>query len=394
MANHLEGSIFCSRCGSSLGDVYANSWRSKWPVVLGAAIVLVPALWFGGGYLAGSPPTKSVPGSSLGARTQGEPNSNPHQNISLENDPQLNSLREKVEKSPDSFDDLKNLGRALFNKLKEFPEMPQPLVLEAVDVFSIILNKEQRDPEATIWMGDISFEQRLFQQSVEYYRRYLSIEPKDLLVKAKLASALTFLKNFKESESLLREVLASDPKNFQAAAYLGVTLAELGDIKGALEAIDTAVNIAPSAEAKERIERFKATLLAPPKKSPSPEAAEGASARNANAGKIANSQTVSSASVSSASVSSSAVSSSSGPAAAVAAYLRENQVAGPKFVSTEQEGQKIVIFMRDFPMEAMPPFAREKFVGGIRGVANKNGGTQLKISVKDVSSGAILWEEN
>jgi tetratricopeptide (TPR) repeat protein len=371
--HHVDGSLFCSRCGASLLANIGASWRSKWPMALGVAIILVPALWFGGGYLAGTPPTKAIPASKTG-----DSNRNPHQNISLEQDPQLNSLREKVVGAPESLEDLKNLGRALFNKLKEFPEMPQPLVLEAVDVFSMILNKDQRDPEATIWMGDVSFEQRLFQQSVEYYRRYLSIEPKDLVVKAKLASSLTFLKNFKESESLLREVLASDPNNFQAAAYLAVTLAELGDINGALGAIDTAVKVAPSTEAKERIERFRTSLLTPKKNlaandssKTSGEAASGNTAKDVDAASPAG-----------------------GPVAAVTAYLKEHQIAGPKFVASQLEDQKIVIRMMDFPMQAMPPIVREKFIGGIRAIADKNGGQQLKISVRDANLGTVLWEEN
>ena len=372
LGQHLDGSIFCSRCGTTLIANNGANWASKWRLVLVAAVILVPGLWFGGGYLAGSPPTKTVP-----ATQTGEGSRNPHQNISLEQDPQLNNLREKVIKDPGSLDDLKNLGRALFNKLKEFPEIPQPLVLEAVDVFSMILNKNQYDSEATIWMGDLSFEQRLFQQSVEYYRRYLSIEPKDLVVKAKLASSLTFLKNFKESESLLREVLASDPNNFQAAAYLAVTLAELGDINGALGAIDTAVKVAPSTEARERIERFKASLLTPKKNLASDDSGkkkeETVSANTA--------QDVDTSSL------------VGGPVAAVTAYLKEHQIAGPKFVASQLEDQKIVIQMKDFPMQAMPPIAREKFIGGIRAIADKSGGQQLKILVRDATLGTVLWEE-
>ena len=42
-------------------------------------------------------------------------------------------------------------------------------------------------------------------------------------------------------------------------------------------------------------------------------------------------------------------------------YLKTHQIVGPKFVSFSTAGDTATVILKEFPMSAMPPFAREKF---------------------------------
>ena len=49
------------------------------------------------------------------------------------------------------------------------------------------------------------------------------------------------------------------------------------------------------------------------------------------------------------------------------AFVKQNPVAGPKFVEAQDKGNGVIaLYFREFPMQGMPPFVKDKFVNGIK----------------------------
>lgn len=62
--------------------------------------------------------------------------------------------------------------------------------------------------------------------------------------------------------------------------------------------------------------------------------------------------------------------------------VKSNPVAGPKFVRYEDvSGGTLKLFFAEFPMKQMPPFAKEKFFGGLKAAALSSGAKNLKTIV-------------
>jgi len=310
--NNGVDSSFCSKCGKRL---VKESITPK-QILLSAIVSL---LVFGAGWGITSwvqssqgrtkpnqiyTETKTVPGAQ-----------SPHGAIEKVQDPELDELRSAAEKenSPEA---LKKLGGTILERVKAGAgEAEQALLLEAVDVFSKAVEKAPEDPMILLNLADLTFEQKLFPQAVKYYERYLKLLPNELPVRARYASALAFVERVDEAIQQLELVLEKDPRNFQATAYLAISYAQKGDMAKAKETGTKALEFAPNPEAKSRLQHFLSSLEA------------------------------------------------QGAGGGVDKVIRTNPVAGDKFVKSEQKGEVLNLYFKNFPMQAMPPFAKEKFFG-------------------------------
>jgi tetratricopeptide (TPR) repeat protein len=183
-----------------------------------------------------------------------------------------------------------------------------------------ILKIDPQHKNALIGLADIAFEKQIFVKASEYYKAYLDLEPKDLSARARYASALTFANNFEQALLELDLILKENPKHFQALAYKTITLAQKGDSKAALLIAKTAMENAPSAEAKQRFAAYVKTLE----------------------------------------------SESQQTFVALRSYLINNSVTSGKFVEIKVENKKLQIYLSNFPMNQMPEFAKAKFLGKIK----------------------------
>lgn len=266
-------------------------------------------------------------------------------------DPQIVAMRGELEKSPEDLTKLRIFAGILGDKLRSNPGAAPSLVFEAIDIFGRILRLEPNDPTALVMMADVSFDQRAFTKALDFYERYLKIEGDDLGARARYASTLTFLGRYDQSISELNSVLKADPKNFPAMAYLAITYAQRGDVPKAKQVGSTALSLAPSDEARARFSAFVSSLdaaHADSVASDSPQrGAPGASSQEPE--------------------------SSAGGVSGFIQAIKQNPVAGPKFVRYEQtDGKTLQLVFRAFPMNQMPPFAKEKFFGSLRTAAKNN----------------------
>jgi len=345
-----EAMRFCPSCGKRL-----TKRSSTFPLVLGGAAVVL----FGVGFALQSyliPPKNEQmikQHSELPAQATSE-------------DPQVAVLREQLEQDPQNLEKLKLMAGILGDRLRNDPHTSSSTVFEAIDVLSRILAMEPNDPAALVMMADISFDQKTFTKAQEFYERYLKLEPDNHGARARYASTLTFLGQYEKSVQELNSVLKQDPKNFPAMAYLSITYAQQGDISKAKETGTAALTLAPSDEARARFSSFMTTLEAQAGASPARgnlETAQGAQALQPQATGIAG----------------------------FVARVKDNPVAGPKFVGHEEVKDELRLTFKDFPMSQMPPFAKEKFFGSLRSAAQEaNISTVKSISFIDLASGKVM----
>lgn len=303
---------FCSKCGKRLTKEPLSGKHILLSSI--AALCMFGAGWGISSWVQSSQnrvkPTKPFSQSKVVPGAQ-----SPHGSVEKVSDPELDALRAAAEKDQ-SVDSLKGLGETILSRVKAGAgEGEQALLLEAVDVFSRAVEKAPDDPMILLNLADLTFEQRLFPQAVKYYERYLKLSPNELQVRARYASALAFANRVDEAVDQLSLVLEKDPQNFQATAYLAISYAQKGDVERAKETGVRALAIAPNEEAKGRLQHFLTSL----DKSKAP---AGTSIDDA---------------------------------------IKSNPIAGNKFVKSEQVGEVLNLYFKDFPMQAMPPFAKEKF---------------------------------
>jgi tetratricopeptide (TPR) repeat protein len=232
----------------------------------------------------------------------------------------IEKLREATSAAPDDLASWKALANALGEELKKADFESPDLSLEMVDVLSNVLRLEPNDPQALITLANLAFNQRAFTKSAELYQRYLQTQPSDLLARASLGSSYTFLKKFDDAERELLAVLKSDPRQFQGLAYISILYAEKGDKVRAIEFGGRAVDAAPVEEARVRFTVFLDKLKGISEEPKAP-ATQKVSFDD---------------------------------------YVRNHPILGPKLVALKADGQLHIIELKNFPIAAMPPMAKDK----------------------------------
>lgn len=350
-ATVTEQMKFCSGCGRRLAA------RPKGYLVsgLGAAVVLF--------------------GVALGlqfvaregrVRPAAHPSAGPAQHTeapAFSESPQLAAMRREVEQTPEDLTKLKVFAGMLGDTLRSNPNASPQLVFEAIDVFGKILQREPNDPGALVMMADVSFDQKAFTKALDFYERYLTVEPQDLGARSRYASTLTFLGRYDDSVAELGKVLKSDPQNFPAMAYLAITYAQKGEISKAKAIGNDALKMAPSDDARARFSSFVSSL---------DESAAGSAAQP--------------------SASASAKPQERDGVAGFIEAVTSNPVAGPKFAGYEESGASTLrLKFSNFPMAQMPPFAKQKFFTGLKEALAKNNLSQIEqLEFVDATSGTVM----
>ena len=335
---------FCPQCGWQLGRSYAPLRLSaRAVVVFGTVTVGIFAFgWFTHRVQAGVKPTKPY---RVAAGHTGD----------SFDDPEINRLRTEAEADKGNIQKLDALAQALIEQYSEIGKqgkpVPPPLIFETLDVLGELLKHDPQHTNALITIANISFNQKVFDKAAEYYTRYLSYKPNDLAARSRYGSTLTLMGKADDAVNELQSVLKVEPNDFHATAYLAIAYRELGDEENLDTVAKRALALAPSEEARTRLRDY----LAKP-------------------------------------VTRKAVPSSSDISLpAVVAYVRSNPIAGPKYARYEQpDPQTITIYLNDFPMDQMPPFAKEKFFNGLKDTAEKGDDSITTVVFLDAASGREL----
>lgn len=361
---------FCSSCGVALdgssATPAATSTSRSSSMITTPRVLLVIALalpvwgiaWFTQDYFNLTPPPPPA-GSPGGMQSAGHSAS-----TATYNDPQLVRLRDATKASPNEIAAHQALAGEILERLQGTEEPPSELVMELVQVLGEILRLDPKDKSALVTMADVSFNQRVFDKAADYYRRFLELEPADNQIRARLGSSLAFLTKYDEAQAELQKVLKADPNNFEASAYLAITHAQMGNSIEAIKLGEEALKKAPSDEARARFSQF----------------IDSVKGNRQSVGPEVRKTTASSASTP-----------EGDPAVLkVVQQVKENQISGPKFVRHElaNGGATLKLFFKQFPMEAMPPFIRDRFLNKLKDAGA--GGKLKDIIVLDADQGTEM----
>jgi len=119
--------------------------------------------------------------------------------------------------------------------------------MEQIQEYRQRLDKNPKDLEALVSLGNANYDIQRFDKAAEYYERALVLDSKNLHVRTDLATCYRNTGKVDQAVKELRQVLAIEPKHENALYNLGsVLLNDKKDVKGALKAWDTLVSKDPT----------------------------------------------------------------------------------------------------------------------------------------------------
>jgi tetratricopeptide (TPR) repeat protein len=262
-----------------------------------------------------------------------------HEHDHEHDSPELTSLREKAAREPGSVEANLNLGFALMRTAHTSRD--GSIVMEAAQSFKKVLAIAPDNAKALLGMASLCLQNGIFDKALEYYPRYLRVKPDDLNAKADLALVHFEIGQFEAGEKVASEILAKDPKFFPGNMVMAIGYKMKPDLKLAKQYALKAREDAPNDRAIKDIDSLIQSLSSPApttasnplKPQPKLAAAPGSS------------QDIS-------------------PASRIEQFFKDHQIIGPALVSTSWVSSNTVdIRLKDFPVEKMPPFAKQAFIG-------------------------------
>ncbi|MCB0309643.1 MAG: hypothetical protein KDD42_00325 [Bdellovibrionales bacterium] len=323
-ANLSASDKFCSQCGKSRS---ASSVKKISLPQLGGMMLFGGILWLGisqmQSSLAGTAPTQHY---------------SPEVEVPSElNDPVIQRLRNHLKANPEDLAGWTALTERLMQITKDANQPSNQVVFEIIEALGKIIELDPKNAAALMNMAEISFTMQAFGKAAEFYMRYLELNPKDLDVRAKYASSLSFIGKASDAEEQLQMVLKENPKHFHALAYLTITYAQMGEPERAKTTGAQALENAPSEEARVRLSQFIEKIGVSTPESQVEQEASGSIER----------------------------------------FVKNNPVSGSHFVGSKRAGDVMKLYFKSFPMSAMPPFAKEKFFGKLKEEAKQD--SQIKV---------------
>ena len=286
---------------------------------------------------------------------------------------------------------------------------------KAEEAYGHVLKLEPDNLDALRGIGDIDYDKQHYDEAVAAYEHYLKKKPDDPEVRTDLGTMYLYTGNADQAVVQYKKAVVSKPGFFQAYYNMGIAYAQMNKPADAAATLNKALTLAPDDTARDQVKTLIAKLSgAPAAGAPKASASmQAASAATPAAAKISSTPAAAVAAKSPAAASSPAASpamaakSSASPAAApspsednfhdsVETMVRGLPIAGPKVTTVEWPDKlKAKVFMDNFPMEDMPPFAKTKFLTDLKaGIdsAKKDNNVSLPVEVNivDGASGHVM----
>jgi tetratricopeptide (TPR) repeat protein len=260
--------------------------------------------------------------------------------------PELRALKSAADASTNEIEPKLRYAKAV--EQEAIQKTDNALLMEAVQEYSQVLNLQAEQPDALLGMATLCFEAGIIDKAQEYYQRYLKQKPDDLRAKTDFALTLIQGDALDQALGVLGEVTKADPKLFQAQLAVALVYKLQGKTDAAKKQAEEAKKLAPSDAERTHIDGFLAALNGP---QDAPAAVPAAGMPPASAASAAEEETADEIS----------------PARRVADYFNTHPILGPKLQGiTWPELNKAQVRLRNFPVEQMPPFAKQKFISGMQ----------------------------
>ena len=251
----------------------------------------------------------------------------------------LDSLRKAASDNPKDINSQVLLGYAVFSHSMNTGN--GSMLMEAVKAFRTAIDIDSENPEALLGLASLCMQAGINDKAIEYYPRYLKIKPEDKRARADFALVNFKIGNFEKGKAIIDEILKADPQFYSAHMVLAFAYKAKGDNKNANAQAMLAKQKASSPEVKNQIDSFFSDLDSGKKPKPI-QRNSIQSTKDAKKLKVADS--------------------AKSVEQEVEDYLRSHSIIGQKIKNiTWDSGNSVLVSLFDFPIESMPPFAKQIF---------------------------------
>lgn len=244
----------------------------------------------------------------------------------------------------------------------------------ATQAYAHVLQLNPDDPPALRGIGDIDYDRQQYDEAIAAYEHYLKRTPNDPQVLVDLGTMYLYTGNADQALHLYHQAVTLQPNFFEAYYNMAVAYAAQNDNDHARAAFAQALKQAPDADARKRVTEMMAKLGGAPGGPPPMENA-AASAPQSAAAAVAPATTFK---------------------GQIEALVRNLPVAGPKVSSVNwPAANKAVVLMDNFPMDAMPPFIKQRFVSDLSTGIDQAKQTYhvtapFQLDIADAASGHVM----
>lgn len=219
---------------------------------------------------------------------------------------------------------------------------------KAIDAFGHVLKLDADNLQALRGIGDIDYDTNKYDEAIAAYEHYLKKKPDDPEVRTDLGTMYLYTGNADQALVQYQRALKIKPDMFQAYYNMGVAFAQQNKPADAQAALKKAYDLAPDDNAKGQVKELMAKIA-------------GGGIGPVGSGNQGSNATASQASAAAVTQ----------PATTFQGDLeqivRELPVAGPKVGSFQWSSKsKAKLLMDNFPMDQMPPFAKQKFITDLK----------------------------
>jgi len=335
-APRLSDARFCVECGEPLaGGAARQRWVSLRLSRAAPAVILLTiaaaggaAVWVG---TQSAKPPPMVPPRNAGARSGDLPEGHPPVTLPDDVRQRIVQMTKDAAANPDDVTLWNQLGLVQYRAGQIEPKF----LGDAAESFQHVLDREPNNLDALQSLGNIAFDRNQSEQAVEYYRRYLALRPDDAYVRTNLGTMYLAGRKGQEAVEAYEQALRIDPTFFQAQFSLAVAYRATGDNEKALAALDRARSLAPDDQTRAQVDTIFERLTSTGSAAPggAPPAAAGTSTFRAD----------------------------------VEAVFRSHPIVGPKLERIDWPDERTAkVILHDFPMDAMPEFAKQKLLERIK----------------------------
>jgi tetratricopeptide (TPR) repeat protein len=245
----------------------------------------------------------------------------------------------------------------------------------AGDAYGHVLQLDPENLEALRGIGNLNYDRQKYDEAIAAYEHYLKHKPDDPDVQTDLGTMYLYTGNPDQAIKRYQKAISIKPGFFDAYFNMGVAYGAMNDNANARAALNQALKSAPDQDSKSRVNDLLAKL------------GGGAQVASAGGGAIGDGT------VTSPSQSGAAPNSFQGQ---IESMVRGLPFAGPKVQSVKWDSKnKATVLMNDFPMDAMPPFARQKFLSDLgSGIEDAKKAYHIdgpfELEIADAASGQVM----
>jgi len=338
-APRLPDARFCVECGEPLAGAAASPRRTLAHLARLAPLLVVATIAAAGGAAVwlgtqSAAPPAVVPPRDAQARPPDLPEGHPPLTLPDDVRQRIAQMTKDAAAKPDDLKLWNQLGLVQYRA----GQIESQFLGDAAVSFQHVIERDPNNLDALQSLGNIAFDRNQAEPAVEYYRRYLALRSDDPYVRTNLGTMYLTAHKPQDALEAYQEALRLDPTFFQAQFSLAVAYRATGDSEKALAALDKARGLAPDEATRAQVDSIFARLTG----SGSPMGGAGGAAPAADAA----------------------------PATFrgdVEAVFRSHPIVGPKLDHIDWPDERTAkVFLHDFPMDAMPEFARQKLVERIK----------------------------